>query len=208
MNEKKQVDKSHYDFQSYMGKGRWNSIWHQLDEAIRLKPANVLEIGPGLGAFKQAAKLFGIDVETLDLDPELKPDHVGSATSLPFPDNAYDLVCAFQMLEHLPYENSLEAFAEMARVARRNVLISLPDAKTVWPWSVHVPKVGIVNGVISRPAAKPRQHEFDGEHYWEINKRDFELEKIVADLSSVCKLVKTYRVHEYVYHRFFLFDVQ
>ena len=86
MNEKKQVDKTHYEFYRYMSKGRWASLWHQLDEVIQLKPSNVLEVGPGPGAFKQMAILFGLAVETIDLDPDLKPDHVGSATALPFAD--------------------------------------------------------------------------------------------------------------------------
>ena len=77
MNEHKQVEKSHYEFSHYITKGRWNSMWHQLDEIINLKPQSVLEIGPGPGVFKHLAGLFGINVKTLDLDPELKPDFVG-----------------------------------------------------------------------------------------------------------------------------------
>jgi 16S rRNA A1518/A1519 N6-dimethyltransferase RsmA/KsgA/DIM1 with predicted DNA glycosylase/AP lyase activity len=70
-----------------MSKARWSSVWHQIDELSRLKPDNILEIGPGPGIFKNVAHLFGFKVETLDLDPELKPDHVGSATALPFEAN-------------------------------------------------------------------------------------------------------------------------
>lgn len=88
MNETKQVDKDQYEFLRYMSKARWNSLWHQLDEVIRLKPERVLEIGPGLDVFKNTAGLYGVKVETLDIDPELKPDHVGSATALPLTTTA------------------------------------------------------------------------------------------------------------------------
>src|SRR3546814_15484912 len=101
-----------------MEKGRWNSIWHQLDEIIRLQPRRVLEIGPGIGLFKRAAGLYGVPVETLDIDPELKPDHVASVTELPFADGEFDVVCAFQMLEHVPYDVSLAAFAERSEERR------------------------------------------------------------------------------------------
>ena len=206
MSDNKQVDKSHYEFHRYMDKGRWCSIWHQLDEVLRLKPANVLEIGPGPGVFKYAAKLFGLDVETLDLDPELKPDHVGSSTELPFADDTYDAVCAFQMLEHLPYERSLTAFREMVRVARKHVVISLPDSKKARRYQFYVPALGTFDRLFTRPGAKAAKHDFDGEHYWEINKQGYDLSKVTNDLSSICKLQKTYRVMEYSYHRFFVFE--
>lgn len=142
MNFEKQVEKGHYEFSRYMSKSRWCSVWHQLDEVQKLKPNRVLEVGPGPGLFKTVAATFGISVETLDFDPDLKPDHVGSATAMPFDDASYDVVCAFQMLEHLPYEASLQAFGEMARVSRRHVIISLPDARPVWRYQVHIPKFG------------------------------------------------------------------
>jgi SAM-dependent methyltransferase len=138
----------------YMNKCRWASVWHQLDEVIQLQPASVLEIGPGPGVFKHMATLFGISVETLDFDPDLKPDHVGSATALPFAEGSYDVVCAFQMLEHLPYSDAQQAFAEMRRVSRRHVVISLPDAKQVWRYSLHVPKFGSFDFLVPRPTFK------------------------------------------------------
>ena len=208
MNEKKQVHKAHYAFTRYMSKGRWASVWHQLDEVIRLKPGNVLEVGPGPGAFKQMATLFGLTVETLDLDPDLKPDHVGSATALPFADASYDVVCAFQMLEHLPYEITLQAFAEMVRVSRRHVVISLPDARPVWQYRFHVPKFGTHALLFPRPIMKQPEHVFDGEHYWEINKQGYELARVTNDFCRVCPLVRTYRVFENPYHRLFVFKCQ
>ena len=61
MNCKKQVEKAHYEFNSYMSKERWISVWHQLDEIQKLKPENVLEVGPGPGLFKIIAAAFKQD---------------------------------------------------------------------------------------------------------------------------------------------------
>ncbi len=205
MNAHKQVDKSHYEFQIYMSMGRWASVWHQLNEVIPLKPDRVLEIGPGPGLFKNIAGIFGVSVETLDLDPELKPDHIGSATALPFADNCFDVVCAFQMLEHLPYEQSLLAFSEMVRVSRSHIIISLPDAKPVWRYLAYIPKIGTLQRLLSRPFYRVRAHEFDGEHYWEINKLNYEIDKIIRDLSCVADLQRSWRIPENSYHRFFVF---
>ncbi|MEF2072041.1 class I SAM-dependent methyltransferase [Consotaella aegiceratis] len=204
MNEAKQVDKSHYGFQRYMSKARWNSVWHQLDEVIRLKPERVLEIGPGPGLFKATAGLFGLAVETLDIDPELKPDHVGSATALPFADNSFDVVCAFQMLEHLPYDVALQAFREMTRVSRGHVIISLPDAKPVWRYVFYLPKIGNFDWLMRRPFARAEAHRFDGEHHWEINKRGHIVDDVLKDLDRIAPTSRSYRVKEMPYHRFII----
>lgn len=202
----KQVEKSHYEFGRYVKKRRWSSIWHQLDEVIKLSPQQVLEIGPGPGLFKATASVLGLQVETLDIDPELHPDHVASVFEMPFADSSYDVVCAFQMLEHLPWDDSKRAFREMARVAKDGIVISLPDAAIRWPMSVHVPKIGRVDMLIPRPFFRPRVHKFDGEHYWEINKVGYPLSKVQEELFSCSgiRFQKTYRVHENPYHRFFV----
>lgn len=206
MTYAKQVEKGHYEFNRYLSKQRWCSVWYQLDEVQKLQPNRVLEVGPGPGLFKTVAATFGISVETLDIDPDLKPDHVGSATAMPFSDGSYDVVCAFQMLEHLPYEAALQAFGEMARVSRRHVIISLPDARPVWRYQVHIPKYGPWDFFIPRPLFKASVHVFDGEHYWEINKQGYSLDRVIADFSRRLKLSKTYRVFENSYHRFFVFE--
>jgi len=88
---------------------------------------------------------------------------------MPFKDDAYSVVCAFQMLEHLPYEDSLKAFAEMVRVAKEHVVISLPDAQSVWRFWFHVPKFGEFWYHMPMFWRKQKKHMFDGEHYWDLN---------------------------------------
>lgn len=204
----KQVEPSHYKFSKYVTKQRWISIWHQLDEVIRLNPEKVLEIGPGPGLFKSSASVFGIKVETLDIDSELKPDHIASVFSLPFDDDSFDVVCAFQMLEHLPFENSKLAFSEMVRVSRKAVIISIPDSAKLWPISFTLPKFGLVYFLLPTPRLRPPTHLFDGEHYWEINKAGFSLKKIKNELikSAPVILTKTFRIPENPYHHFFIFS--
>lgn len=206
MKYKKQVESNHYDFGRYMSIQRWCSFWHQLDELQKLKPESVLEIGSGSGLLKIVAAKFGIKVDTLDHDPDLNPDFVGSGTAMPFDDASYDVVCAFQMLEHLPYEVSLKAFGEMVRVSRRHVVISLPDAKVVYRYLFHVPRLGSQEFFLPKVQLGLPEHEFDGEHYWEINKRGYPLSRVIADFSQYMRLIETYRVREIPYHRFFIFE--
>lgn len=207
----KQVAKSHYEFDRYVSKSRWASMWHQLDEVLSLQPDSVLEVGPGPGIFQSAAKQFGVSVETLDLDPELQPDYVAAADEMPFADDRYDVVCAFQMLEHVPYEDALRIAQEMSRVAARHIVISLPDSLTVWRYSLHIPKRGQYKRLLPRPGFRPKPHEFDGQHYWEINKADFPLSSVKSDLAAAVKVdeqgVRTYRVFENPYHRFFVINL-
>lgn len=203
----KQVDKSHYRFDQYMDKERWISTWHQLNEVILLNPSSVLEIGPGPGIFKVLSCHFGLSVETVDIDPDIKPDYVASATELPFRDNSYDCVCAFQMMEHLPYDQMLQAFGEMTRVAKKNIVISLPDVKKGILFIAQIPKIGRMVFNIPIPYPGPQIHKFDGQHYWEINRKNYPMEKIVSDFSlKNVSIIKTYRVKEYPYHRFFIFE--
>lgn len=204
----KQVDKEHYEFRRYIDKRRWASMWHQLDEVLALEPESVLEIGPGPGVFQALVGRFGPRVETLDVDPALKPDHVVPADAMPFEDDAFDVVCAFQVLEHVPYEKSLVIFSEMARVARKGVVISLPDTVRRWPYTFYVPKVGEFKLLVTRPGLRPPRHEFDGEHYWEINKEGYPTARVQQDLEKAGAIFasKTFRVHENPGNQFFVFN--
>ena len=46
---KKQVEKEHYEFLSYLDKARWNSYYHQIEEVLKSDSKSALIIGKGDG---------------------------------------------------------------------------------------------------------------------------------------------------------------
>lgn len=204
---KPQVHRSHYAFNSYMTKKRWASTWYQLREVLSHDPNDVLEIGPGLGILTSALSKFGVSVTTLDIDPELTPDVIATATDIPLPAESVDVTCAFQILEHMPFGDSLKSMSEMCRVSRKAVIISLPDAKTCWPTTITIPKIGPFHIMIPRPFFRPEEHVFNGQHFWEINKKDYPLNKVSKHFSIAAHSfnMRTFVAHENPYHRFFVF---
>lgn len=211
MTLQKQVEKAHYDFSRYVRKNRWNSFYHQIDEIIKTNPNSVLEIGVGAGISKCVLKdILHYHYESIDIDEELHPDHTGSVLDMPFADKQYDVIGCFQVLEHLPFNDFEKALSELFRVANKAVIISLPNAESVK--QINIPKL-IKSKLIKKPFTQLKQHVFDGEHYWEINKAGYELDKIIRKIKTQGDvfnfvLEKEYRVYENPYHHFFVLKRQ
>jgi SAM-dependent methyltransferase len=126
-----QVEAEHYGGTSYNSKERICSYWHQVDEVLALGARTVLEIGPGAGIVTDWLRRAGMEVTTVDMDPAVGADHDAAATELPFGDDEFDAALCAQVLEHMPFEEAERALAELARVARVGVVVSVPDAT---PW--------------------------------------------------------------------------
>lgn len=103
-----------------------------------LAPETMLDAGCGEGFVTHVVlgRLPEMKVTGCDLDPravalaaQANPG-VGFATAsllaLPFPDQAFDVVGCFEVLEHLPGSAPQQALRELARVARRAVVLSVP----------------------------------------------------------------------------------
>lgn len=198
------IDPSHYDFARYVDIKRWSSYWYQIQETLALRPASVLEIGVGNGLYRSALQSLGCRVTTIDINAGLEPDHVGSVTALPFGDASFAAVVAFQVLEHLPYDDFRRSVSEMRRVAAEHVLISLPDARKVWRGLLDWGK-GERRWLVTRPLWKPRVHRVTGDHLWELNKQGFPVDRIVDDLQACgLELQREYAVPQNPYHRMFV----
>ena len=205
IKEKTQIKNSVYFKSAYDVKERFCSYWHQINEVLQLNPSKVLEIGVGNSFVTKYLQEQGTNVTTLDIAYDLRPDVSGSVLTIPFINASFDTVTCFQVLEHLPYENFLESLRELARVSQCHVIISLPDATTVYRVNIELPRIKPIKILIPHPFPRPTTHVYNGAHHWEIGKRQYPLEKIVRDIEkSNLNITKTYRVFEFYYHRFFI----
>jgi 2-polyprenyl-3-methyl-5-hydroxy-6-metoxy-1,4-benzoquinol methylase len=107
-------------------------LWH------KAAPESILDVGCGEGVLTEqwadklgSGRIVGIDLD----DPKLKAEwdkrqrgnleyRVEDATNLSFADDEFDMATAIEVLEHVP--DPVRTVSEMARVAKRWVLVSVP----------------------------------------------------------------------------------
>lgn len=199
----KQVNKTAYQFSSYTYPGRFASYYRQLAEVITLNPEDVLEVGVGDGVFRDYLKNnTNIPYTSVDVAGDLNPDVVGDVTKLPFQNGAFDVVCAFEVLEHIPFKEFEKALTEISRVARSYVVISLPHFGPPIQFLLKIPFFRVVRFSLKIPF--PRRHSFNGQHYWEIGKRGYSLMKIRSILKKYFTVEKEFVPFENQYHHFFV----
>ena len=201
----KQIDKSGYNFKKYCQVERFGSYWHQLNEVLSVQPSSVLEIGVGDRVFANYLKNnTTINYTSADIAEDLNPDVVTSIDKLDFPDSSFDVTCAFEVLEHLPFEKFEQALRELNRVSRNYVIMSLPHWGRHFSIDIRLPlfkrlrwqrKINLL----------PIPHAFNGQHYWEIGKRGYPLSIIRhAIKNSGFTIEKDFIAFESPYHHFFV----
>ncbi len=199
----KQVDKEHYSFEKYCGPDRWGSYYYQIKETIAQKPHTILEVGGGDGVLRSyLSNNTDIKHTSLDIAEDLHPDVLGSVSDIPLEDNSFDVTCAFEVLEHLPFEQFEKALKELKRVSKGVVLLSLPHFGPMVSFSFKIPFLKRKRWACKIPY--PREHVFNGEHYWEIGKKGYGIKKIRRILEKFFVIEREYVPFENDYHHFFV----
>lgn len=193
-----------YSFKKYDSKARWISYWHQIDEVLKLNPKNVLEIGVGNKTVASYLENSGLDVVTLDINEQLKPDVVGSVLKMPFENNSFDVILCAEVLEHLPFDEFEKGLSELKRVTRKYVVLSLPHFGHSITFSFKIPFLKEKKIAIRMPF--PIKHYFNGEHYWEIGKKGYPLSKIESIIQKYFQIRKDFIPFENQYHHFFILE--
>jgi len=103
--------------------------------ALAASATTRLEIGPGLHPRLPIAGTHFVDISApalSRLNARAGLATLGDITALPFPDCSFDLVCAFDIVEHV--EDDRQAFRELGRVARdgATVIFSVPLDPARW----------------------------------------------------------------------------
>lgn len=173
-DQNKQVESEHY-YKNYDTKRRWISYWHQIEEVLELNPSTVLEIGVGNKTVSDYLKKHDLDVTTVDIDPELDPDVICDVRNLSdeFNNNSFDVVLCAEVLEHVPFEDFEDALKEIKKVAKDSVILTLPNWGVPFELNLKIPKISRLDVSLRLPF--PVKHEFNGEHYWDIGKKNFSL---------------------------------
>ncbi len=199
----KQVSKNAYTFGSYTKIDRWSSYFYQLREILSRSPTSVLEVGIGEGIVRDYIKCrTTIHYQSIDVAEDLEPSMIGSVTSIPLPDDSVDIVCAFEILEHLPFEQFEKSVAELFRVTKKNVIISLPHFGPPIIFEFKIPFLPRIRFAWKLPF--PQRHVFDGQHYWEIGKHGYSAGMIRAVLQTHGTLEFEFVPFENQYHHFFI----
>lgn len=117
------------DKELFWFKGKNNFIDILLSKNLNNKNLKILDIGSGTGddlnIINKYGNTFVIDInqEALDLIPNnlIHEKKVGDITNISYPDNYFDLVLIFDVLEHI--ENDQKALEEIKRVLKPGAIL-------------------------------------------------------------------------------------
>lgn len=205
IGDRPQVPIGHYAW-SYSDKARWSSYWHQIDEVLAVGPATCLEVGVGSGVVQSVLRDAAVRLTTVDIDQGLGVDRVGSVTNLPAGDSEFDVVLCAQVLEHLPWDQFPSALRELARVARKRVVISLPQSGRSLKLDLILPTRSERRWqfVVRAPSRAP--HQFDGQHYWQVGALGSWAGTVRRMMRRDFVILREYIVPENMYHRFYVLE--
>lgn len=154
----------------------WRLYWTQqkLMEGEVRRGDEVLEIGVGSGFAANYLESQGVSVTTLDIDADKNPDIVANLVEYDF-QKKYDHILAFEVFEHLPFEELEEIASRIKISCRQGIFMSVPLCqREIIRLEYRVPFFG--SGVLNLPLKKREVTE--PHHFWEIGcngvkERDF-----------------------------------
>jgi len=205
----KQVEKEHYKFDRYMSMYRWSSLWYQLKEVLKDDVQSLLEVGPGSGLMGLISSFYKVSYCSVDIAADLEPTYVGNLVDLTDVVGQFDCVVAFQVFEHMPYDESLKLLRTMANHARLKIIISVPNLVTEYSITIILPRRKKIRIPLRKINFFRKEFRFNGEHYWELGCKEVPYSRFVKDVSSIkgIDLIRDFRVDENPYHHFFVFEV-
>jgi len=184
----------------------WRFYWYQqkiMEDFVKPdKKEEILEIGVGSGFTANYCKSRGLKVTTMDIDADKKPDIIANAVSYPFTEK-YDHLMAFEVFEHMPYNEFEKILFKIPSFINRYTFISLPrNEKVLLSFHIKLPKLKpialewrVLKGKISTET-----------HQWELDyKKEYSQTKVEQLFSAAGLKIKKMLKCEYI--RFYALEI-
>jgi len=211
----KSLPEEYYSFESYNSKNRILSYWYQITEIIRTKPKTALEIGIGSGMITGYLKQIGVEVKTLDVNSNLKPDFNFSILQLK--DNkvnigAYDVVICCRVLHHVEFNKLGEALENIFIITKKYAVITLPvDEARIYLMSRYTSSPIFTISVklphfVKRMYSKITKKNI-GSGLWQINSsKETSLKNVNKIIKKNYKIIRGYQLPEDKSHFIYLLE--
>jgi hypothetical protein len=172
-----QVPEEHYSAK-YEDWDTWVRYYWQIRNVMDRGLKEILEIGVGSGVVSSYLRRNGVKVTTLDIDPALHPDCVASVTAIPFPSDRFDGVLCTEVLEHMPFEHSCQALAEISRITRSWAMVTVPHFTLSFALLARAPILHLREIRVRVPYPKRIRPSHIGQHFWECGMRGFSVARL------------------------------
>lgn len=208
-------------------KPRFTSLQYQLSALLPLGESvrTVLEVGPGIGYFRTIAELLGYSITTFDIDHENKPDLTGDFWDIDTSDQ-YDVVIGFEVIQHMPYDLSLQMLQQMRDLSKAYVILSVPVVRHSLSIRVQLPRMitrrrfGLAKfrqpfdlawrwqWPVAADLPNVQSEQYSTTHHWEIGRQSYSKNDFVSDASlSGLELIREFTNPLHDYHQYFVFKV-
>lgn len=150
--EKREIEKKKY-VALYKERPSYGDFDHSRvirGEIVDLSPESIIDVGCGGGQFVLWCKSRGIFARGVDIASPF--DCVAPAHDLPFEDDSFDYLTAFDMLEHLVEEDVENVLEEFNRVATKGFVFKIAYVQSVGKG---------INGELLHPTVKPESWWID-----------------------------------------------
>ena len=175
MNDKKKYSSDWIN--KLESKEHWLSYWHQIKLMLEsLEPHDsVIELGIGSGFTSNYLRSKNIDVLTVDIDKNKSHDIVSDAISFK-PNKNYDHFCAFEVFEHMKFEEMENVLNNIKSKIDKNIFISVPIYKKT-PINIELKFKSYWKSITVKT---PKTSIIAPHHHWELNYKDITEERLIS----------------------------
>ena len=189
---------------SLEAKYHWEFYWYQqklMENLVSPGEDRVLELGVGSGFAANYGRSKGWDITTLDIDEEKKPDIVANIVTYDF-EQRYDHIMAFEILEHIPYEQFERIVRKLPKFVNKYAFISLPrNERIAFKLDLKLPRFRPVSyewRILKKSITTKA-------HHWEMDYGEHTVERVEALFAeSGLRIVRTLSCD---YIRFYALEV-